>query len=160
VLTNRWLTRGIFSSAYLSPNLERMGPINQPFDSLTAKVGIGQRHQFEVPKMRNAWGCASGAATSREDVALAHELLAAYANLRTVAAKGAQLRREFRDQQIGSEEWAWWYDHHYEPAYSRFDDALVALKELLGENFPGRYPWDFVKACWDILGAPSSEHDP
>jgi hypothetical protein len=91
------------------------------------------------------------ATPTSEDAALAHDLLAAFAQLRKVEAKGAQLRREFRNEQIGSEEWAWWYDHHYEPAYTKFDEALVAFEQQLGDEFPGRHPWDFVQMCRNII---------
>jgi hypothetical protein len=87
---------------------------------------------------------------------LADQLLAAYAHLREIEAKGAKLRREFRENRIASEEWAWWYDHHYEPAYAHFDDALIALEQGLGDSFPGRHPWLFVQTCRDILNTSST----
>jgi hypothetical protein len=78
----------------------------------------------------------TGMNSTPSDAVLADQLLAAYAHLREIEAKGAKLRREFRENRIASEEWAWWYDHHYEPAYTHFDDALIALQQALGDSFP------------------------
>lgn len=94
--------------------------------------------------------CSMAPLYDQDDIDAAQAALDTHAALRRVH----EIEPESDDEGMPYDHDAWidWYEFTYQPAYQAWNTAMDELEAALGDQFPGRHPYNFVPVCEQLTG--------